>query len=110
MAKGPIKHVVMFKFRPGTSKDTIDKIIAGYKALPGKIEVMKAYEWGEDVSIENLNQGFTHCFITTFEDTEGRDAYIPHPAHQEYANWLLPQLEQVIVLDFVPEVVKAWEK
>jgi len=104
MATGPVKHVVLFKFKEDVSENKIQELIDGYKALPGKIEVMKGFEWGTDMSIEGLSQGFTHCFISTFEDSAGRDAYVPHPEHQKYAQGLLPHLDKILVLDFVPEV------
>lgn len=106
MAEGPVKHVVLFKFKDGTSGEKIAELIEGYKALPGKIEHMKAFEWGADISVENLHQGFTHCFITTFADAAGRDQYIPHPAHEAYVQVLLPHLDKILVVDFQPEVVK----
>ncbi len=106
MGTGPVKHVVLFKFKEGTSEAKCAEIIEGYKALPGKISVMKHFEWGKDISVENLNQGYTHCFITTFEDEAGRDAYIPHAAHQDYVKVLLPHLDQLLVLDFIPDTVK----
>lgn len=101
-----LKHVVLFKFKDGTSEQQIAELIEGYKALPVKIDVMKHFEWGKDASVENLHQGFTHCFITTFEGPAGRDAYIPHQAHQDYVKVLLPHLEQLLVLDFEPQIVK----
>ncbi|CAN1253122.1 Stress-response A/B barrel domain-containing protein HS1 [Linum perenne] len=30
---------------------------------------MKAFHWETDVSIENMHQGFTHVFVSTFEST-----------------------------------------
>jgi hypothetical protein len=106
MANGPIKHVVLFKFKDGASEAKTSELIEGYKSLPGKIAVMQHFEWGRDVSVEGLNEGFTHCFITTFADASGRDAYIPHQAHQDYVKVLLPHLDKLLVLDFVPKVVK----
>jgi hypothetical protein len=101
-----LKHVVLFKFKDGTPQEKIDELIAGYKALPAKIEVMQHFEWGPDVSVEDLHQGFSHCFITTFADAAGRDAYIPHKAHQAYVEVLVPHLDQLLVVDFEPQVVK----
>lgn len=101
-----LKHVVLFKFKDGLSDEQIAELIEGYKALPGKIEHMKHFEYGADVSIENLHQGYTHCFITTFADASGRDAYIPHQAHKDYVEVLFPHLDKILVLDFHPEVVK----
>lgn len=101
-----LKHVVLFKFKDGLSDEQIAELIEGYKALPGKIEHMKHFEYGADVSIENLHQGYTHCFITTFADASGRDAYIPHQAHKDYVEVLFPHLDKILVVDFHPEVVK----
>jgi hypothetical protein len=101
-----LKHVVLFKFKAGTSEEIKQELIEGYQSLPGKIDAMQAFEWGPDVSVEDLHQGYTHCFITTFADAAGRDAYIPHQAHQDYVKVLLPHLDQILVLDFEPRTVK----
>lgn len=73
------------------------------------IQVLKCnlchYCRGENVSIENFHQGFTHVFESTFDSTEGIAEYIDHPTHVEYANILLPQLEKVLVIDYKPEKV-----
>jgi hypothetical protein len=62
---------------------------------------------GTDVSIENMHQGFTHVFESTFESTEGVKEYIEHPAHVEYANELLPLMEKVLIIDYKPAAGKA---
>jgi hypothetical protein len=62
---------------------------------------------GTDVSIENMHQGFTHVFESTFESTEGVKEYIEHPAHVDYANELLPLMEKVLVIDYKPAAGKA---
>ena len=106
MADGPVKHVVLFKFKEHVDEKHMAELIEGYKSLPGKIDHMKHFEYGADMSVENLHQGYTHCFITTFADSDGRDAYIPHQAHKDYVEVLFPHLDQILVLDFVPNVVK----
>ncbi|CBI22834.3 unnamed protein product, partial [Vitis vinifera] len=60
---------------------------------------------GKDVSIENMHQGFTHVFESTFESVEGIAEYVSHPAHVEFANLFLPHLEKVIVFDYKPITV-----
>jgi hypothetical protein len=55
--------------------------------------------------VENLQQGFTHIFALTFESTEGRDAYLAHPAHVEFAGKFLNVLEKVIIVDYKPTVL-----
>ncbi|MCP4643868.1 MAG: Dabb family protein [bacterium] len=100
---GPLKHVVLLKFKDETSPELLDELIAGLLALPGKIDVMKYLEWGPDVSVEGLQDGFTHCFITTFDGPAGRDCYLPHEAHQAYADVVLPHIDKILVFDFHPQ-------
>ncbi|NNM30920.1 MAG: Dabb family protein, partial [Akkermansiaceae bacterium] len=54
-----------------------------------------------NVSPENHAQGYTHCFIVTFKDKKGLEAYIPHEAHKAFVEQLLPILDKVFVIDFV---------
>ncbi|KAH9683997.1 Stress-response A/B barrel domain-containing protein HS1 [Citrus sinensis] len=101
-AKGVVKHVLLAKFKEGTAQDQIDQLIKDYANLVNLIEPMKSFQWGKNVSIENLHQGFTHIFESTFESTEGVAEYVAHPAHVEYANLFLANLEKVLVIDYKP--------
>lgn len=65
------------------------------------------YYRGKDVSAENLHQGFTHVFESTFDSLEAVAEYVAHPAHVEYANLLLPSLDKVIVIDYKPTIVSV---
>lgn len=100
---GVVKHILLAKFKDGIPPDQIEQLIKQYANLVNLIEPMKAFHWGENVSIENLHQGFTHVFESTFDSVEGIAEYIDHPAHVEYANILLTQLEKVLVIDYKPE-------
>lgn len=98
---GRLRHVVLFKFKDTASPEDIKKIEDAFRALPAKIPVIERFEWGTNVSPENLNQGFTHCFLLTFRDEKGRDEYLPHPAHKEFGQLLRPHLDKVLVVDYV---------
>ena len=99
-AAAPLRHVVLFKFKSDATKEQIDEIVAGFQALPKKIEGITAFEWGTDNSPEGLADGFTHCFVVTFDNTKSRDAYLPHQAHKDFVAILLPRLEKVLVVDY----------
>lgn len=58
------------------------------------------------MSVENLHQGFTHVFESSFETTEGIATYISHPAHVEFADSFLAQLDKVLVVDYKPTAVE----
>ena len=96
----PLRHVVLFKFKPDATKEQIQEIIAGFQSLPKKIDGITAFEYGTDVSPEGLADGFTHCFLVTFNDSNARDTYLPHPAHKEFVALALPKIEKVLVVDY----------
>ncbi|XP_021291227.1 stress-response A/B barrel domain-containing protein HS1 [Herrania umbratica] len=106
-AKGVVKHVLLAKFKDETTPEKIEELIKGYANLVNLIEPMKAFQWGKDVSIENLHQGFTHVFESTFESTEGIAEYVAHPVHVEFANLFLGHLEKVLVIDFKPMIARC---
>jgi hypothetical protein len=95
-----LRHVVLLKFKDGTTPEQVKAMEDGFRALPGKIGFVHGFEWGTNVSVENLSQGFTHCFLVTFTSEEDRNKYIPHPAHQEFVELLRPHLDKVLVIDY----------
>ena len=95
-----LRHVVLFKFRDGTSSRQIREIEDAFRALPDKIDAICDFEWGTDVSVENRQQGYTHCFLVTFRSEADRAEYIPHPAHREFGKMLGPHLDNVLVIDY----------
>jgi len=95
-----LRHVVLFKFKEGTTPADIQKVEAAFIALPTKIAEIKDFEWGLNNSPEGLDKGFTHCFFLTFDSEEGRAVYLPHPAHKAFGEVLSPHLEDVLVLDY----------
>jgi hypothetical protein len=102
--RGSYRHVVLFKFKPRASAATVEGIERAFGELAGKLPFVTGFEWGRDSSPERLNKGFTHCFIVSFSDSAGRDAYLPHPEHRAFCrDFLDPNLEDVCVLDFYPE-------
>ena len=97
---GVLRHVVMFCFKAGTGKETIGEIEAAFAGLQGKIEEIRDFEWGTDVSVEGKANGFSHCFLVTFGSEKDRGTYLPHPEHQEFVALVRPHVEKSLVLDF----------
>lgn len=98
---GKLRHVVIFKFKDGTTPEQIKTIEDAFRALPSKIPEIVSFEWGTNNSPENLAQGFTHCFFLTFNNEADRAVYLPHPAHKEFGKILHPHLDKVLVIDYV---------
>ncbi len=95
-----LRHVVLFKFKDGTTDAQIGEVVDAFRALKQKIDLIQDFEYGTDVSVENKAQGFTHCFFVTFGDEKARDAYLPHPAHKEFGTLVRPILDKVLVVDY----------
>lgn len=95
-----LRHVVLFRFKEGTTPEQVKTIEDAFRALPGKITAVRDFEWGVNVSPENLSQGYTHCFFVTFASEADRDAYLPHPAHKAFGAVLGPHLDKALVLDY----------
>lgn len=98
-----LRHVVLFKFKESATPDDILKVEEAFKDLPDIIHGIKGFEWGTNVSPENLNDGFTHCFMVSFATAKDRDAYLPHPAHQAFVALLKPYLDKALVVDYWAE-------
>lgn len=98
---GHLRHVVFFKFKPETTPEKIKEIETAFALLPGKIPAIIDFEWGTDVGVENLSQGYTHCFLVTFKDAKGRDEYLPHPEHKKFVDLAKPWFDGVHVIDYV---------
>jgi hypothetical protein len=99
-SKPVLRHVVLFKFKPGTTPEQIKQVEDAFRALPAKIPAIAGFEWGTDNSPERLSQGFTHCFVLTFRSDEDRAVYLPHPDHKAFGAILRPYLDGVLVVDY----------
>jgi hypothetical protein len=100
IATRQLRHVVLFKFKDDTPPEQLRAIEQAFCALPNQISTIAALEWGTDVSVEGIAQGFTHCFLLTFNSVADRDAYLPHPAHKAFGDFIRPYKEKVLVIDY----------
>jgi hypothetical protein len=95
-----LRHVVCFKFKDSAKESEVEKVVKAFADLKNKISSIKAFEMGTNNSPEGLDKGFTHCFVVTFDNEEGRKEYLPHPEHKKFVGLLKPILEDVFVIDY----------
>jgi Stress responsive A/B Barrel Domain len=100
----PVRHIVVFKFKPDAASSGIQQVTDALRALQGSIPGILSVEHGVNNSPEGKNLGFTHVFLITFEDAAARDAYLPHPEHKAFGAVLrsLDVLGDVFVVDYEP--------
>ncbi|CAK8563958.1 unnamed protein product [Lathyrus sativus] len=104
-ANETVKHLAIAKFKDDISQERIDELIKRFANLVNLIPVIKSFHWGRDISVDNMQQGFTHIFESTFDSLEAVAEYVAHPAHVEFANLLLPCLDKTIIVDYKPTFV-----
>lgn len=96
------RHVVIFKFRDDAPSEKIRGVVEAFASLPSQLPSIQAFEWGTNVSPENLNQGFTHVFTLTFDSKEDLEKrYLHEPAHQRFVAMLDGLLDKALVVDYV---------
>ncbi|KAL1535360.1 stress-response A/B barrel domain-containing protein HS1-like [Salvia divinorum] len=103
MAEGKgedVKHILLAKFKEGITEEEIQECMKRFENLVDHLPSLKSFKWGEELSIANFHQGFTHVFELTFESGEGVAEYLSHPHHVAYAEFFLPKLEKFIAVDF----------
>ena len=98
-----LQHVVCFKFKPTATAQDIKNVEVAFQGLKHKIPLIVSLEWGTNVSKEQKDKGFTHCFVLTFKSEQDRDAYVVHPEHKAFGKIVGPLLDDVFVIDFWPK-------
>ncbi len=99
-AADKLQHVVCFKFKTTATPQDIKQVEQAFQALKQKIPQIVTLEWGTNVSKEQRDKGFTHCFIVSFKSEKDRDTYIEHPEHKAFVQLVGPVLDDVFVIDF----------
>jgi hypothetical protein len=100
--KKQVRHIVVFKYKAGTTPEQIAQVTTAFRELAKTIPGITGFENGVNNSPENKNLGFTHVYMVTFEDAKARDAYLPHAEHKKFGQLLgkLGVVDDVFVVDF----------
>ena len=96
-----IRHAVYITFQASASDSDIQGVVDTFAALEAEIPSIIDFESGTNNSPENLNDGFTHCFLVTFADQKGLQSYLPHPGHLGLVRKATPFAADMFVMDYV---------
>ena len=75
-----MRHVVCFRFKPGTPAEAITAMADGLRELPGIIPEIAGYHVGPDLGINDASWDFAVC--ADFASTDDYLVYRDHPEHQ----------------------------
>ncbi|MCZ2722010.1 Dabb family protein [Marinomonas sp. 15G1-11] len=95
-----IRHILFIKFNEDVREKDIASIFMVFRGINTKIPGIETVDCGKNNSQEGLNKGYTHCVVIDFVDESARDAYLPHPDHEELKQQFIPMLEDIVVLDY----------
>jgi len=97
-----IRHIVMFKLKEFENEN--EKVAAAIVVkkhldeLPLRIDVIRKYDAGID--IRKLNWSYDIVLVMDFENMADLDAYIVHPAHQEFIEFNKDFSVNKVCIDF----------
>ena len=95
-----LKHALFLKFKDGATAEQVKDVEDALAKLPSQCDSVKAFEWGKNNSPEKHDEGFTHCYMFTFDDIKGVKAYASSPEHKAVVEKIIAAAEKGRVLDF----------
>jgi Stress responsive A/B Barrel Domain len=94
----PVKHIVMFRFKEGTTEEEIQGICQELLALPKAIDCIRSYEVGQDLLLEGgqkhpLGPNRRVAWTATFDSANDYETYNSSEAHLAFLQKLKPLLD-----------------
>ena len=98
-----IRHIVLTKFKPDTSEETIAEIYAGLSALTNKLPGAHNFTGGRSESPEKIERGYMHGFVIDFDDWDALQTYAENKEHKALGAQLVAHavggIDGILVLD-----------
>jgi hypothetical protein len=83
-----IVHVVLFQPRPGLSDEQRDRVLADLRRAATEIPSIRRFRIGQRILHglpgyeQAMSDNYEYAAIIEFDDREGLEAYLRHPAHE----------------------------
>lgn len=84
-----IRHIVLTKFRPDVTKETIKGIYDGLAALVGRLPGAANFIGGRSESPEQIERGYMHGFVIDFESWDALQTYTDNEEHRALGGQLV---------------------
>lgn len=88
-----IRHIVLIRFRPGTTEARIAALFDGLKQIRALLPGVLAIHAGRSQSPEQIERGYLHGFTVDFTDWAALAAYQDHPDHRRIGAGLVAAAE-----------------
>ncbi|MCB1038932.1 MAG: Dabb family protein [Acidimicrobiales bacterium] len=94
-----VRHVVCFRFHPGTEPTAIEALGSALRSLGDRLPQVRTYDVGPDVGVNPPSWDF--AVSATFDDADGYLAYRDDPDHQAIIRDLVdPITDQRVSVQF----------
>ena len=93
-----IRHVAVFKWKPGFPEEDLTQWMNRLRALPGQIEELSSLTVGADVL--HGARSWDAAVVADVADMDALTTYNQHPEHQEILKISAPNIDQIIQVDF----------
>ena len=95
-----LKHALLLKFKSSATSEDIKEVEDALAKLPSQCSSIKHFEWGKNNSPEKHDDGFTHCYMFTFDDVKGLKDYASSDEHRAAIGKIMAAAEKGRVFDF----------
>lgn len=97
--KEKVVHIVLFKFKEGTTVEQIQNLKSEILKQKGTISGLLEISFGEDFT--GRAKGFTHAEVAVFKDRKSLEDFNVSEYHKQLiATYIKPVLEDILVLDY----------
>lgn len=94
-----LDHIVLFKFKPETSHDEVNKLTSQLLGLQKNIPEIVSITTGRNFS--ERSKGYQQGLVVRLKNKTDLKIYQEHPSHQQVLeNWIKPLTEDILAVDY----------
>jgi Stress responsive A/B Barrel Domain len=96
-----IQHIVVLKWKAGTTDAQVDHVFAQAGELVDRIDGVERITLGRNR--DEADHGFTHAFIVNLSDDDVLTTYLNHPVRKRYVTEVIKPIEEERIEIDVPD-------
>lgn len=98
-----IRHIVLTRFAPETTEETISAIYDGLRSVSERLPGAGGFTGGRSQSPEQIERGYMHGFVIDFDSWDALQTYAEDEEHKGYGSQLVANavggIDGILVLD-----------
>ncbi len=94
----PVQHLVLFRLPAPAGPEVEAEMRRQIAAWAGVIPGLRRLRFGADTG--GRARGYQFALLTEFDDQAAMDAYVPHPLHAAFLQWVVDRQFEVLRFDY----------